>query len=769
MASTRGASAGGAAGGPPSAGSWLQDRALELLQLLARLRAQLVDERLARGGVGGERVRLPTGAVERKHELRAKALAERLLRDELLELGDHLGLPAEREVGVDPALERLEAQLAEMGRSGRGRLAGQVGERRAAPQRERFAQGLGGRRRLRARAPSTSRRKRSRSSSPGSVRIRYPGACVTSRSPSSRRSRSTWFWSDPAAEGGGSSPHTPSISCSAATTRFACRSSSAATARRFAPPSASTRSPSPISSGPRIRNSTSSTKSAGEAAVNTLRYRRRRWEHPSSSARPTWPSCCCTSRASWARPSSRRRVYDRFHELLADVIPHDGVIVSSFDTETEVFHCEYAWADGERLDASIFPPLPLNREGGGMQSRVIMSGESLLVNDVREQVKDEGTYYQVDAEGELKRIPEAGPPAAQAAMMVPIKLEGRVVGVVQLMSDRVTYAPEQLEVLEGIVTQTAIAVRHARLQMEQRRLAAAEAAARAVAAERAQAAAVLEAVGDGIFLVDDEGRVRFWNRGAELLLGLRAASVRDRPAAEAFPDWEAIADRVPAAGARSAAHPVTLPVSVGGRELWLSFVAVRATPGVVYAFRDVTGDRRLEEAKSDFITTISHELRTPMAAIYGAALTLLREDVEFDRGRQRELVEVIAQQATRLSQITEEVLLTSQLDRGAARVEPEPVDVAELARAAVRTMAPERSRSRSRLATPPRRPMPTASSRCSSTCSTTRSSTAGRARSPCASSRPTGPSACSSATPGRASRSPTRTASSRSSSAPTRS
>jgi PAS domain S-box-containing protein len=284
-------------------------------------------------------------------------------------------------------------------------------------------------------------------------------------------------------------------------------------------------------------------------------------------------------------------VYDRFHELLADVIQHDGVIVSSFDTETEVFHCEYAWADGERLDASIFPPMPLNREGGGMQSRVIMSGESLLVNDVREQVKDEGTYYQVDAGGKLKRIPETGPPAAQAAMMVPIKLEGRVVGVVQLMSDRVTYAPEQLEVLEGIVTQTAIAVRHARLQKEQRRLAAAEAAARAVAAERAQAAAVLEAVGDGIFLVDDEGRVRFWNHGAELLLGLRAASVRDRPAAEAFPDWEAIADRVPPAGARSAAHPVTLPVSVGGRELWLSFVAVRATPGVVYAFRDVTGDR----------------------------------------------------------------------------------------------------------------------------------------------------------------------------------
>ena len=320
-------------------------------------------------------------------------------------------------------------------------------------------------------------------------------------------------------------------------------------------------------------------------------------------------------------------VYDRFHELLADVISHDGVIVSSFDTASEVFQCEYAWATASG-SMSIFPPLPLNREGGGMQSRVIMTGESLLVNDVREQVKDEGTYYKVDAGGELKKIPETGPPAAQAAMMVPIKLEGHVVGVVQLMSDRGTYAPEQLEVLEGIVTQTAIAVRHARLQKEQRRLAVAEAAARAVAAERAQAAAVLEAVGDGIFLVDDEGRVRFWNRGAELLWDARgfrpgpARGARPSPTGQRSPTGCPPPSRVGgpsghAAGLRRRPRAVAL---VRGRP---------RPPGVVYAFRDVTGDRRLEEAKSDFVTTISHELRTPMAAIYGAALTLLREDVEF--------------------------------------------------------------------------------------------------------------------------------------------
>ena len=82
-------------------------------------------------------------------------------------------------------------------------------------------------------------------------------------------------------------------------------------------------------------------------------------------------------------------MYDRFHELVADVIPHDGVVVSSYD-ERGLIRCEYAWVEGNKLDSAQLPPLPLNREGEGMQSRVIVSGEGLLVNDVAERVAKSG-------------------------------------------------------------------------------------------------------------------------------------------------------------------------------------------------------------------------------------------------------------------------------------------------------------------------------------------------------------------------------------------
>jgi signal transduction histidine kinase len=363
-------------------------------------------------------------------------------------------------------------------------------------------------------------------------------------------------------------------------------------------------------------------------------------------------------------------VYERFREILADAVQHDGVIVSSYDPADNLIRCDFAWADGTLLDAATFPPLELSSEGG-MQSEVIRTGRSLLTNDVRGRVHEPGgTYYDVGGDGELRRVPDDGAPDAQAAMMVPLKHDGVVLGVVQVMSDRQPYTDEDLEVLEGLVGQMGAAVRNARLHEERTRLEAREAAASAVAAEREEAARVLAAVGDGVVLVDDAGEIRFRNPAAQRL---RADDL----------DWAGIAARVP-----PTETPVTLPVEVDGREQWLSLVAVRSSGGVVYAFRDVTRERELETTKSDFIATVSHELRTPMAAVFGAAQTLLREDVVLSEEQRNDLIRMIASQATRLAHVTEDVLLATSLDRNELRVEATAVDIDELVRETTRTHQP---------------------------------------------------------------------------------
>jgi two-component system phosphate regulon sensor histidine kinase PhoR len=380
-------------------------------------------------------------------------------------------------------------------------------------------------------------------------------------------------------------------------------------------------------------------------------------------------------------------IYRCFHEVLGETVPHDGLLVSSYDRDANLISCDFAWADGVELDPTTLPPLTPNPEGAGMQSRVIMSGEPLLVNDVAERVSSgKGTFYNVDAEGNVQKVPESGAVDTRAAIMVPVKHEGEVVGVVQVMSDRRAYDPEHLDLVEALVALVAGAVRNARLNQERLRFEAAAEAARAVAAEREQAARVLAAVGEGIVLVDEEGVVRLVNPEAARIAGSPAAEVLGRRIGDVFTGWEALEEHRGAVGGHSARQSV--PLTVGERELWLSVVAVRSADGVVYALRDETTERSLDRAKSDFVATVSHELRTPLASIYGAAVTLQRREALLDEEQRGELLSIVTREAERLGELVDEILLTAQIEAGRIRLNEEPVDLAEAAEAAVAAARP---------------------------------------------------------------------------------
>src|SRR5262249_2770297 len=155
---------------------------------------------------------------------------------------------------------------------------------------------------------------------------------------------------------------------------------------------------------------------------------------------------------------------------------------------------------------------------------------------------------------------------------------------------------------------------------------------------RGHAAEALEFVDDGVFLVDGDGIVRLWNPSAARALGIKAVKAVGRPVAELVHRWDTVVERIEVGTGRAQ----TVPVEVHGEERWLSRTAAAYPGGVVYAFRDLTDERRVEQLKSDFVATISHELRTPLAAIYGAALTLQRDDVRLEESQRDGLLEVVA-------------------------------------------------------------------------------------------------------------------------------
>ncbi len=103
----------------------------------ARLEAELLDEQLPALAIDLERLRLPTGAVEREHQLRPEPLPERMLANERLELRDEVGVSADRELRLGAFLEQCEVELLEARDLLLGeRLVAELGERLAAPEGE---------------------------------------------------------------------------------------------------------------------------------------------------------------------------------------------------------------------------------------------------------------------------------------------------------------------------------------------------------------------------------------------------------------------------------------------------------------------------------------------------------------------------------------------------------------------------------------------------------------------------------------------------------
>jgi Osmosensitive K+ channel histidine kinase len=150
---------------------------------------------------------------------------------------------------------------------------------------------------------------------------------------------------------------------------------------------------------------------------------------------------------------------------------------------------------------------------------------------------------------------------------------------------------------------------------------------------------------------------------------------------ELIRDWGAVQERIRIASEPSSGsgHAETVPVDVEGEERWLSISAVRFPGGTVYAFRDRTEERAVEQLKSDFVATVSHELRTPLSAIYGAALTLKRDDVRLEESQRAGLLDVVASEADRLARIVNDILWASRLDSGQMGVSIESCDAAKLA------------------------------------------------------------------------------------------
>jgi len=207
-----------------------------------------------------------------------------------------------------------------------------------------------------------------------------------------------------------------------------------------------------------------------------------------------------------------------------------------------------------------------------------------------------------------------------------------------------------------------------------------------VESQRQRLATTIQSLGDGLVMCDNDDRVTSMNpRASELVPGLHVGS--------------------PAHGHDSPLPP--LAAALAGEvtvaregDLTLAVTAARlAGPegGSVWTLRDITERARLEQAKSDFVATASHELRSPLTSIKGFIELLEATDAENLTDRQREFIAIALQSTDRLVELVNDLLDIARIESGQYEVHPRSVDLAETIEEVAALMAPRLQAKRQRL------------------------------------------------------------------------
>ena len=166
----------------------------------------------------------------------------------------------------------------------------------------------------------------------------------------------------------------------------------------------------------------------------------------------------------------------------------------------------------------------------------------------------------------------------------------------------------------------------------------------------------VQALPDGVVLLDAANHIEWWNRTAEAQLGLDARTDLGQNIANLLREPEFIeyleapqGDSVRVTREQGLAFALQLIPFGQSQKLLLS--------------RDVTQAERVDTMRRDFVANVSHELRTPLTVLVGFLETV--RELKLDPQRQRDYLSMMQEQAARMQRIIEDLLTLSALDSAA--------------------------------------------------------------------------------------------------------
>lgn len=300
-----------------------------------------------------------------------------------------------------------------------------------------------------------------------------------------------------------------------------------------------------------------------------------------------------------------------------------------------------------------------------------------IATGVAERQRERRVAARAEARGSSRRATITAAAAGGLALLAALGLAAALIGSVRRPLDALVSAtrfvargdtevqvreegPAELRQLAGSFNTMAGGLAEARAQVE---------------SERRRLAAVVESLGDALVMAGGDGRVVQVNpRAADLVPELGIGG-----------NTQASGSPLP-----RLTDALSHEVQIEHRERTLAVTAARLgekeADGVVWTIRDISDRARLERAKSEFVATASHELRSPLTSIKGFAELLLRSEGLGER--QREFAETVVLSTNRLVDLVNDLLDVTRIEAGHMELLRRPTEIGEVVEEVVHLMRP---------------------------------------------------------------------------------
>ncbi len=219
---------------------------------------------------------------------------------------------------------------------------------------------------------------------------------------------------------------------------------------------------------------------------------------------------------------------------------------------------------------------------------------------------------------------------------------------------------------------------------------------------KAKDEAILSSIGDGVIAIDSNKRIIVMNKIAEKLLGWKIKEAIGKLYEEVVLLEDEKGNLVPVNDRQLNKAFASLTTTTTTNFYLISKnkikfpVAITVSPiildkkiiGAIEVFRDITKEKEIDKAKTEFVSLASHQLRTPLTAINWYVEMLKSGDAGELNKSQKKYLEEIYKGSERMVKLVNDLLNISRIETGGLKVEPEPVDLVLLIKDIIHEIEP---------------------------------------------------------------------------------